>query len=269
MKKEDFSHALQNLRKSSKKRKFKQTVDLIVNLEEVDSKFNLDTYVRMPHDTGKGVKICAIVDTLVKQAEELVDKVVNKGELGKLDAKQVAQMAKDYDIFIAEASLMGQLAAVLGRTLGPLGKMPNPKAGGVIMPGGDLKASVDKFKSNLRLKNKSEAIVKAVLGKEDFEDDKLADNGVAVYDAIVHVLPHAERNVKDILIKFTMSKPVRIGKKTKVEDVKKEEIKEEPEEEKKQSKPKEKIEEKKNEGKNLSLEKKDSAKKDEREKGTE
>jgi large subunit ribosomal protein L1 len=252
MKKEDFLHALQNLRKDSKKRKFSQTVDLIVNLEEVDTKFNLDTYVHMPHDSGKGVKICAVVDTLAKQAEELVDKVVNKEELGKLDAKQVSQIAKDYDIFIAEASLMGQLATVLGRTLGPLGKMPNPKAGGVVMPDEDMKANVSKFKSDLRLKNKAEAIVKVVLGKEDFEDEKLVENGVAVYDAIVHALPHAERNVKNVLIKFTMSKPVRVGKKVKVEEDKEtEEKKEEPKEEKPKPKkvsPKEK-KVKKDEGK--------------------
>ena len=243
MKKEDFLHALQNLKKGSKKRKFNQTVELIINLKEVDKKFNLDAYVHMPHNTGKGTKVCAIVDSLASQAKEIVDKVITKEELGSLSPKDISTIAKDYDVFISEASLMGQLATVLGRTLGPLGKMPNPKAGGVILPGGDLKASVEKFKSNLRLRNKSEAIVKVTLGKEDFEDEKLVDNAFVVYDSVIHALPHNERNVKDIVLKFTMSKPVRVGKKQpSLEKNVDEEKGKEPKKESKPEKKEEKVE---------------------------
>lgn len=238
MKKEDFLHALRNLRKLSKKRKFEQTVELIVNLKEVDRKYNFDSYVHLPHETGRGVKICAVVDNLASQARELVDKVVTKEEIGKLEAKEVAQLAKDYDVFIAEANLMGQVATVLGRTLGPLGKMPNPKAGGVIMPGGNLKASVSRFKNNLRLKNKNEASVKIVIGKEDFEDEKLGDNAFAVYEAVVHALPHSERNVKDVIVKFTMSKPIRVGEKIEIQEVQKVQEEEKKKVEKKNGKEK-------------------------------
>ena len=151
MKKENFLNAIKSLRKNSEKRKFDQTLDLIVNLKEVDKKNSFDAYLTMPHSTGKSVKICAIVDSeYEKQAGALTDKVVTKEELAKLQSKDVSKLAKGYDIFLAQASLMWQIAGALGKTLGPLGKMPNPKTGGVLMPGADIKSTVERFRKNRR-----------------------------------------------------------------------------------------------------------------------
>ena len=212
MKKENFLTALKKLRENSKKRKFEQTVDLIVNLKDVDKKNSFDVYLAMPHNINKSTKICAIVDSeYEKQANTLTDKVITKDMLGKLQAKDITNLAKGYDIFIAQASLMGQTATMLGKILGPLGKMPNPKSGGVLMPGADLKAAVEKFKKNVRIRNRNEAIIKATIGKENFKDEMLAENAHAVYENLILVLPNNEGNVKDILVKFTMSKPVKIG----------------------------------------------------------
>jgi len=211
MKKENFLAALKKLRENSKKRKFDQTVDIVVNLKEVDRKNSFDTYLVLPHSIGKTTKICAIVDAeYEKQAKSLVDNVINKEMLGKLNAKEVSKLASGYDIFIAQSSLMGQTATVLGRILGPLGKMPNPKTGGVLMPGADIKESVDKFRKNIRIRNRNEAIIKVSLGKESFDDKMLAENANAVYESVLSTLPNGEGNIKDIIIKFTMSKPVKI-----------------------------------------------------------
>ena len=213
MKKENFLAALKKLRENSKKRKFEQTVDLIVNLKDVDKKNSFDTYLILPHSVGKGVKICAIVDSeYEKQAKALVDKIITKDMLGKLEAKEIPKLAKEYDVFIAQSSLMGQTATMLGKILGPQGKMPNPRTGGVLMPGTDIKDSVDKFRKNMRIRNRNEAIIKVSFGKEGFDDKMLAENANAVYESILNVLPNGEGNIKDVIIKFTMSKPVKIGK---------------------------------------------------------
>jgi large subunit ribosomal protein L1 len=218
MKKDDISNALKQLRKISKKRKFNQTVDLVINFKELDKKHNVDVHVNLPIDIGKGVKVCAIVDALESKAKDVVDYVVNKEALGKMSVKDISNLGKEYDVFIAEASLMGQVATVLGRTLGPLGKMPNPKTGGVLMPDGDVKAAVGRFKGGLRIRNKNELSVKVIIGKEDFKDEDLIENIHAIYEAIVGHLPGNEGNVKDTLVKLTMSKPVRVGKEIKVEE---------------------------------------------------
>ena len=211
MKKENFLAALKKLRENSKKRKFDQTVDIVLNLKDVDQKTSFDTYLTMPHSIGKTIKICAIVDTdYEKQAKTIIDNVITKDMLGKLTTKEVSKLASEYDIFIAQSSLMGQTATVLGRILGPLGKMPNPKTGGVLLPGVDLKTSVDKFRKNTRVRNRNEAIIKVSLGKESFDDQMLADNANAVYESVTHILPNGEGNIREIILKFTMSKPVKI-----------------------------------------------------------
>ena len=111
-------------------------------------------------------------------------------------------LAQDYDYFIAQATLMGKLAVVFGKALGARGKMPNPKAGGVIMPGANVKDIASKFKSNLRIRNNKEIIMKVSVGKEDFTDDVLADNIVAICEAVHHALPNGEANIKDTIVKF-------------------------------------------------------------------
>ena len=211
MKKENFLAALKKLRENSKKRKFDQTVDIVLNLKDVDQKTSFDTYLTMPHSIGKTIKICAIIDIdYEKQAKTLTDNVITKDMLGKLTTKEVSKLASEYDIFIAQSSLMGQTATALGRILGPLGKMPNPKTGGVLLPGADLKTSVDKFRKNTRVRNRNEAIIKVSLGKESFDDQMLADNANAVYESVTHILPNGEGNIREIILKFTMSKPVKI-----------------------------------------------------------
>jgi len=213
MKKENFLAALKKLRENSKKRKFDQTVDIVVNLKEVDKKNSFDAYLILPHDIGKGMKICAIVDSeFEKQAKALTDKVITKEMLTKLEPKEVSKLAKGYDLFLAQSSLMGQTATVMGKILGPIGKMPNPRTGGVLMPGADVKSVVEKFRKNIRIRNRNETIIKVSLGKESFSDEMLAENANAIYESILHVLPNGEGNIKNIIVKFTMSKPVKIGK---------------------------------------------------------
>src|SRR3989344_1452328 len=213
MNKENFLAALRKLRENSKKRKFDQTVDIIINLKDVDKKNSFDTYLTLPHSIGKTVKICALVDSeYEKQAKSLADKVITKEMIGKLEAKEISKLASEYDIFIAQSSLMGQTATVFGKILGSLGKMPNPKTGGVLMPGVEMKDSVDKFRKNMRVRNRNETIIKVSFGKESFDDNMLAENANAVYENILNVLPNGEGSIKNIIIKFTMSKPVKIGK---------------------------------------------------------
>ena len=132
--------------------------------------------------------------------------------LTKLEPKEVSKLAKGYDLFLAQSSLMGQTATVMGKILGPIGKMPNPRTGGVLMPGADVKSVVEKFRKNIRIRNRNETIIKVSLGKESFSDEMLAENANAIYESILHVLPNGEGNIKNIIVKFTMSKPVKIGK---------------------------------------------------------
>ena len=244
--KEQIKKALEKLKKNSKKRKFSQAVDLIINFKNLDLKKNpIDLFITLPKSFTKKPKICAVVgDDYVNKAGDSCDKVISKSELERWDdVKAVKKLGREFSFFIAQANLMGLVATKFGRTLGPLGKMPNPKFGGVVAPDAELGPVVDKFRKSVRVMCKNELIVKTKVGYEDMEDGDIVSNISHVYDTISHTLPHHEHNVKSTILKFTMGKPLIVGKKEenllekaspkeeknpKKEKEKKEEVKEKP-----------------------------------------
>ncbi|MBU4501171.1 MAG: 50S ribosomal protein L1, partial [Nanoarchaeota archaeon] len=65
MNKKDILNAIKNAREASKKRKFSQTFDLVVNLHKLNLKKpeeNVNAFVVLPQGKGKKVKVCALVD---------------------------------------------------------------------------------------------------------------------------------------------------------------------------------------------------------------
>ncbi|MAF51150.1 MAG: hypothetical protein CMH64_03590 [Nanoarchaeota archaeon] len=251
--KDQVKKTLEQVKKNSKKRKFAQAVDLIINFKNIDLKKNpIDLFITLPNSFTKKPKICAIVgDEFIKKSEGDCDKVIGKTELEKWnDVRQVKKLGREYSFFVAQANLMGLIATKFGRTLGPLAKMPNPKFGGVIPPGAELKPVVDKFRKSVRIMCKNELIIKTKVAYEDMEDDQITNNIMHIYDTISNSLPHHEHNVKSTILKLTMGKPLLIGaKKTSEEEPSEEKKVEEkkPKEEKLLEKPSSKDEEKKDE----------------------
>jgi large subunit ribosomal protein L1 len=239
---------LESLRKDSKKRKFAQAVDLIINFKNLDLKKNpIDSFVILPHEFSKAIKVCAFIDDdFSKSAEASCDRIIRKTDLENWkDSKAIKKLGREFDFFIAQANLMGLVATKFGRTLGPLGKMPNPKFGGVVSPGADLKPVVTRFKKSIRITCKNELIIKTRVAYEDMDDDNVVSNFMHIYDHIAGILPHHEHNIGSVILKFTMGKPVIVGKKeeTKERDVhekkiveKEKSLEKEPQEKKEESK---------------------------------
>lgn len=228
MNKEDILRAVKKVRESSKKRKFSQTFDLIINLKQLNLKKpeeNVNTFVVLPQGKGKKTKVCALVDKeLGTQAKETCDKTILKEEFSKYTAKKILRkLAKDYDYFIAQANLMVDVAKFFGKVFGPRGKMPNPKAGCIVPPKIDLKLIYTKLQKTVRLQTKNEQAVKCLVGTEDMKDEQLQENILTVYNTMVHVLPKEAQNIDNIMLKLTMGSPVIIGEK----EIQKEESKEE------------------------------------------
>ncbi len=211
----EIQKALEELRKE--KRKFMQTFDLIVNLQNFDvRKESLNTFINIPNPSVR--KICGFLTRKTDMCD-----VVLKSDFDrkfKTDT-EIKNFAKKYDFFIAAAGLMGGVATKFGRVLGPMGKMPNPQAG--IMPVDDdksIKAMVEKMKKLIRVKTKEKS-VKIAVGKEDMGNIEVGANVEAVLRALESVLPKGKQNIKNVMIKLTMSKPIKIldnTKKTKEED---------------------------------------------------
>ena len=217
MDKQEILQAIQNLRKDSKKRNFSQTFDLQFKLQQLDLKKQenkVEAFAIMPNPRGKNVKVCALVGgALHNDAKDNCDRAIIEDDFKQVasNKKEVKKLVREYDFFIAQADKMPSVATSFGRFLGPLGKMPNPKAGGIIPPKGSTKVIHDRLQKTVKLSVKAELGVKCPIGKEDMGDELVADNALAVYHALVNALPQHENNIKSSWIKFSMSKPVKIG----------------------------------------------------------
>ncbi len=197
--------ALSELKKD-KERKFNQTVDLIVNLKKFDvRKDSFNLFINLPHKI-KDKKVCAF---LVSKSD-LVDSVTEQEFNKYSDKKELKKLAKKYDFFMSQASLMQKVATSFGRVLGPTGKMPSPQLG-IMHEVNENSIKELKEKINHTIKTKiKEASIKISIGKQDMEDKDLLENVMAVYNHLLHKLPRGKDNIKNIEIKFTMSKPKKI-----------------------------------------------------------
>jgi len=206
MDKEKLVKALAEFRKD-KERKFDQTVDLIVNLKNFDlRKESFSSVISVPHKI-KDVKVAAykekksdVVDTITKlQLEKLTDK------------KDIKKLIKKYDFFMSAAPIMPKLATVLGRHLGPAGKMPSPQLG--IVPPTEDKAAIEAVKEKINKAVKirtKEPSIKVSVGKISMKDEQILENINAIEKEILNKLPRGKENIRNVLIKLTMSKPVRV-----------------------------------------------------------
>ena len=204
---EDLKKALTELRKEENKRKFNQTVDLIVNLQKYSHKKNpLNLIISLPHKI-KDKKICAFFEVKNSNVE-----TITKSEFKKYSGKlEVKRLVKKFDFFIAQASLMAGVATAFGKVLGPAGKMPSPQLG--ILVNVDDKAIVElknKINTSVKIRSK-EASIKLAIGKENMEDKEIIENISQVYNTLIKNLQREKDNIKNIEVKFTMTKPVKIN----------------------------------------------------------
>ncbi|HLC85128.1 MAG TPA: 50S ribosomal protein L1 [Candidatus Nanoarchaeia archaeon] len=216
MEKKDVVAAVTAL-KDSDKRKFPQSYELIINIKNIDLKNQqnqLDYFLTLPKSTSRPVKVCALVGGELKVfAEAACDKVIPLDEFPKYEGnkKALKKLTEEYDYFIAQATIMPQVAKVFGRVFGPRGKMPNPKAGCVVPPNANLKPLVEKLQRTIRTQSRKSYCLQCIVGKESLSSEDLVENIFSLYNQVLHLLPQEKNNVKNVLLKKTMGKPVKVG----------------------------------------------------------
>lgn len=203
---EQFKKVLVELRKS-KERKFDQSADLIINLQKFDiKKGNVNLFANVPHKI-KDKKIAGFLEVKNSKVDTITAEQFKKYN----DKKELKKLVKKYDFFIAQASMMPKVATTFGRVLGPVGKMPSPQMG--ILVNADDKAIEElivKINNSVKIKIK-EACVKLPIGKQSMKDEDIVENIMAVYNALLKNLPRDKENIKNIELKFTMTKPIKIN----------------------------------------------------------
>lgn len=211
----DRKQVLDALKKArdSKKRNFKQAVDLAINLKNInlkDPKSKISEVVELPSGRGKQAKIAVIADgdALVK-AKKIADIAISKDELPRLkEKKQAKKLADDIDFMIVQAQFMQPLATVLGTVLGPRGKMPHPTH--IVPPVADITPAVERARNSVRVKVRDSLVVHVSLATEDMDDEKIADNVMSVVSTLEKRLPKGKDSIGNVFIKLTMGKAVKI-----------------------------------------------------------
>ena len=204
----DIEEAIEVLKTSSKV-KFNESVDLSVNLgiDATKSDQGVRGSSTLPHGIGKSMKVVAFADgedeKLAKDAgadivgfEDLIDQVKKDKDL-------------DADIVVATPDCMKKMGQ-LGRILGPKNLMPNPKEGTVTKNIGEAVSKAKK--GQIRYKNDKAGIIHTIVGKLDFDTQKLIDNISSLITDLNKSKPASAKGkyMKNITISSTMGPGIRV-----------------------------------------------------------
>lgn len=207
---------IKEAKEGSKQRKFKQSVEMIIVFKDIDVKkgFALNEVVQLPKTSSPAtVCIMATGDMGQKAREAKADAVVGSDELDKFAANKRAsrKFINKYDFFLADTQIMPVVGKVLGQLLGPRGKMPTP-----VPFNASIESFLQRFRSSIKVRARSSLAMSCKIGDESMENADLAVNAHAVLSAVEKKLPNGEKNLKRIIIKTTMGKPIK-----QIEEVKK------------------------------------------------
>ena len=211
--KDEVARALGELRQNLVKRKFTQSIELVVKLREVDLKKpenRINEAIQLPNPPETPLKICVIAsgDLGTRAKTAGADMLISRNDIENLgkDKKAARKLAQDYDFFIAEAPLMPFVGRALGSFLGPRGKMPTP-----VPPTAPIEQIVSGHRKMVRVRMREQPVLQCRVGTESMSDDKLVENIQAVFSRIEQKLERGVKNIGEILVKSTMGKPVKIS----------------------------------------------------------
>jgi large subunit ribosomal protein L1 len=207
-----ISEAIKQAKSKSGDKKFNQTIDLILDIQEIDMKApegKIQEIVELPHDTLKQNSVCVIAagETALKAKNANADRVVERVDLDALNGKkkELRQLASQYDVFISEAQLMSLVGRTLGPVLGPRGKMPIP-----IPPNADIAALIAKHRKTVVVRMRNQPIIQVSVGSQQMKDEDLTDNTMVILRVLDGKLKRGLKNVKFAFIKTSMGEPVKI-----------------------------------------------------------
>ncbi|MFP3044069.1 MAG: 50S ribosomal protein L1 [Thermocladium sp.] len=211
LKQELVTKAIAEAKSVSARRRFEQSIDLVVTFRDIDikkpeNKFSLT--VTLPHAIpNKLNKICMIASgSMVLSARDAgVDLVISRDDFPKYteSKKAVRKLAQEYDFFLATPDMMVQIGRSMGSILGPRGKMPD-----VVQPNADLKPIVDRYRRSVRVKIKDQPQVMTRVGSEAMSEKEVVENINAVLEEIYKKV--SPEKVRAIYVKLTMGPPIKL-----------------------------------------------------------
>jgi large subunit ribosomal protein L1 len=203
---------IKRAREMATKRNFNQSVELTLVLRDIDVKkgFNLNEVVNLPNKSAQQASVCLFgsgdMGSRARKAE--ISRVIEPAELDRLSTnkREARKLVKECDFFLSDSTLMATVGRSLGQFLGPKGKMPTP-----LPYGAPVETIAGRFRGSVRVRTKNQLNISTKIGDEKMDDNQLASNAAAIITAIEKKLPQGEKNIRNVIIKFTMGKVAKLN----------------------------------------------------------
>ncbi len=199
--------------KESSKVKFDATIDVVfnMNLDSTKAEQQLRGALVLPNGSGKTQKILVLAEgDAAKDAEKLgADYVGSEDMISKIQKENWF----DFDVIIATPQMMPKIGKI-GQILGPKGLMPNPKTGTVTPNVAKAIEEINAGKVTYRMDKFGN--VHVVVGKLSFDDKKLEENIMSLYNEIVRIKPATAKGtyIENMSISSTMGPGVKVDTKS-------------------------------------------------------
>ncbi len=158
----------------------------------------------LPHGTGKTARVIVFADgeaARVARESGIPEEGVGSDEL----IARIEGGFLDFDLSIAMADQMGKVGK-LGRILGRRGLMPNPRSGTVVRAVEDLPRVLSEVRGGrVEFRNDRTGLLHVAIGKKSFDENQIAENMMALIDAVNRAKPSGAKGVYIQSITLTTS----------------------------------------------------------------
>eukprot|EP00796_Vickermania_ingenoplastis_P012563 gene12563-8610_t len=202
--------AIQAVLTSDKPRKFKESIDLQVNLKNYDPQKDkrFSGSVRLPHVCRPRMTVCLLCDLVHEDVAKKVGvPTMNQEELKKLNKnkKLVKKMCNQYDAFLCSESIIKTVPRLVGPHMHRMGKFPT--VCGMNEP---LQEKIQELQSTVKFQLKKVLCLGTCVGHLELNEDQVRQNITMALNFFVSLLKKNWQNLKSAYIKSTMGKPQRI-----------------------------------------------------------
>lgn len=202
---------IKKLQTESKKRNFVESVELAVNLKDIDlsnPKNRIQEEIMLPKGRGRQVKVGVFGGSeMALKAKGVADIIIQPEEIEEIakDKAKAKKFARANDFFVAEAPLMPTIGKRLGIILAPRGKMPKP-----IPPGSDPKVAIEKLRVSVSVRTRDKKTFHLAIGTKDMSPEDLAENLDAVLKRLTSKLERGKMNIRSAYVKTTMGPSFKV-----------------------------------------------------------
>ena len=206
------NQVIEDALKSDKERKFVETIEVAINLRDVDlqnPQKRINAEVALPHGRGRPSRVAVFAQgEMAVISKKIVDTVLGPDQIDELseNKREARKLADKYDFFVAETGLMATIGKSLGVVLGPRGKMPRP-----IPPQADIERIINSLTNLVPVRSKDRPTFHVPFGNVSMPQEQLADNLETILKRVESNLDRGTDNIASIWVKTTMGKAVRLG----------------------------------------------------------